>query len=200
LANGDQLEFALVDGLAQAEPVHRPLAVQAVAARRPMTERQTFDLDSYIDRSTRGPCFICGLVAGDPAFRHHVVYEDDWAIAFLNKWPTLAGYTLVCPKAHRVQVTADFTAEEYLRLQALVRRVGEAVRRVTGAERLYILSLGSHRANAHVHWHLAPLPPGVALEDQQFAALDVRRGVLALSEEEMADLARRIGEEMGRVG
>ena len=28
-------------------------------------------------------------------------------------------------------------------------------------ERLYLLSLGSHQGNAHVHWHIAPLPPGV---------------------------------------
>ncbi len=161
-----------------------------------MSERQPFDLDAYIERSTRGPCFICRLVARDPDYRHHVVYEDDWAIAFLNKWPILAGYTLVSPKAHREQVTGDFTAEEYHRLQELVRRVGEAVRRVTEAERIYVLSLGSQQANSHVHWHVAPLPPGVPLEEQQFAALDVTRGVLPLGDDEMADLARRIGDEV----
>ena len=158
-----------------------------------MTERTPFDLVAYVERATRGPCFICRLVAGDPDYRHHVVHEDDFAIAFLNKHPTLAGHTLVSPKAHREQVTGDFTADEYHRLQGLVRRVGEAVRRVTGAERLYILSLGSQQANRHVHWHVAPLPPGVPLEAQQFAALDVARaGVLALSDGEMADLAGRI--------
>ena len=162
-----------------------------------MTERDAFDLDAYVERATQGPCFVCRLVAGDPDYRHHIVYEDDFAIAFLNKWPTLAGYTLVCPKAHREQVTGDFTEAEYLRLQALVRRVGEAVRRVTQPERVYILSLGSQQANRHVHWHVAPLPPGVPLEAQQGAALDVTRaGVLRLSDAEMADLARRMGEAL----
>ncbi|HWF77334.1 MAG TPA: HIT family protein [Caulobacteraceae bacterium] len=162
-----------------------------------MTEREAFDLDAYIERSTRGPCFICRLVAGDPDYRHHVVYEDDFAIAFLNKWPVLAGYTLVCPKAHREQVTGDFTEAEYLRLQSLVRRVGEAVRDVTEAERVYILSLGSQQANRHVHWHVAPLPSGVPAEEQQFAALDVTRaGYLRLSDAEMADIARRIREAL----
>ena len=33
------------------------------------------------------------------------------------------------------------------------------------------MSLGSHQGNAHVHWHVAPLPPGVPYEEQQFAAL-----------------------------
>jgi ATP adenylyltransferase len=162
-----------------------------------MTERTPFDLEAYTRRATRGPCFICRLVAGDPDYRHHVVYEDDFAIAFLNKYPTLAGYTLVSPKAHREQVTGDFTPEEYHRLQALVRRVGEAARRVTGAERVYIASLGSQQANSHVHWHVAPLPPGVPLEAQQFAAMDATRdGFLDLSDAEMADLARRLGEAL----
>jgi diadenosine tetraphosphate (Ap4A) HIT family hydrolase len=132
------------------------------------------------------------MLAGDPAYHHHVVYEDDAAIAFLNKYPTLAGYTLVCPKAHLEQVAGDFTEAEYLRLQAVVRRVAEAVRQVMDAARVYVLSLGSNEANAHVHWHVAPLPPGVPLEEQQFAALDVRRGVLALSDAEMAGIAARI--------
>jgi ATP adenylyltransferase len=162
-----------------------------------VTERDGFDLDAYIERSTHGPCFICRLVAGDPDYRHHVVYEDEFAIAFLNKWPIQAGYTLVAPKAHREQVTGDFTEDEYLRLQAVVRRVGEAVRRVTRPERLYILSLGSQQANSHVHWHVAPLPSGTPLEQQQFVALDVvRAGVLRLSDAEMADLARWIGEAL----
>lgn len=162
-----------------------------------MTERQHFDLDAYVERSTRGPCFICRLVAGDPDYRHHVVWEDDFAIAFLNKYPTLAGYTLVSPKAHLEQVTGDFTPDEYHRLQELVRKVGDAARRVTGAERVYLASLGSQEANSHVHWHVAPLPPGVPLEAQQFAALDATRdGFLALSDAEMADLARRIGDEL----
>lgn len=162
-----------------------------------MTERDAFDLDAYIERSTRGPCFVCRLVAGDPDYRHHVVHEDDAAIAFLNKWPILAGYTLVAPKAHREHVTGDFSEAEYMQLQAVVRRVGEAVRRVIRPERLYLLSLGSQQANSHVHWHVAPLPPGVPLEQQQFAALDVTRaGVLRLSDAEMADLARRIGDEL----
>jgi diadenosine tetraphosphate (Ap4A) HIT family hydrolase len=161
-----------------------------------VTERQAFDLEAYVERATRGPCFVCALVAGDPDYRHHIVHEDEFAVAFLNKYPTLAGYTLVAPKAHREQVTGDFTAEEYHRLQELVRRVAEAARRVTGAERVYILSLGSQQANSHVHWHVAPLPPGAPLEEQQFAALDVTRGFLALSDAEMADLARRMGDEM----
>jgi diadenosine tetraphosphate (Ap4A) HIT family hydrolase len=159
--------------------------------------KDPFDMESYVARSTQGPCFICRVVVGDPAFPHHIVYEDDQAIAFLNRYPTLAGHTLVCPKSHCRHVTGDFSRAEYLALQALVHEVGEAVRRATGAARLYVLSLGSNEANDHVHWHVAPLPPGVPLEEQQFAALDVTRGVLDLDDQAMTAIATRIKEELG---
>ncbi|HEX3915880.1 MAG TPA: HIT family protein [Caulobacteraceae bacterium] len=156
-----------------------------------MAELTPFDLEGYT-RRTQGRCFICRMLAGDPEYRHHVVYEDDAAIAFLNKYPTLAGHTLVCPKAHLEQVTGDFTEAEYLALQAVVRRVAEAVRQAMGAARVYVLSFGSNEANSHVHWHVAPLPPGVPLEEQQFVALDASRGVLALNNGEMAEIAASI--------
>lgn len=158
-----------------------------------MSARTRFDVEAYLRSVRERPCFICGLVAGDPEFAHHVVFEDDFAIAFLNKYPSLAGYVLVCPKAHVEQVTADLGLEDYLRLQAVVFAVSEALREVLAVERIYILSLGSQQANSHVHWHVAPLPPGTPLQSQQFAALDVERtGVLQMSEPQMADLAARI--------
>ncbi|MEZ4570027.1 MAG: HIT domain-containing protein [Thermomicrobiales bacterium] len=86
-------------------------------------------------------------------YDHHPVYEGEIPIAFLNKYPMLDGYTLVAPKAHREQVTGDFTAEEYLQLQQIIYRVAEPVRLGTGAERVYILTLGSQQGNKHVHWH-----------------------------------------------
>ena len=158
-----------------------------------MAERHRFDIERYVESIRSGPCFICGLVAGDPAFAHHVVFEDDFAIAFLNKYPVMAGYTLVCPKAHVEQVTGDLSPEDYLRLQALVYDVSEALRRVLKVERVYILSLGSQQGNRHVHWHVAPLPPGVPLREQQFAALDVERtGFLAMEDAEKSRLAGQI--------
>jgi hypothetical protein len=56
------------------------------------------------------------------------------------------------------------------------------------------MSLGSHQGNAHVHWHVAPLPPGVPYEQQQFAALmfETTGGYLELSDKEQEDLAQRI--------
>jgi diadenosine tetraphosphate (Ap4A) HIT family hydrolase len=148
-----------------------------------VTSRRPLDLDAYL-ADVRAACFICELVAGRRP--HHVVYEDEAAIAFMNRYPTLRGQAIVAPKEHREQVTADFSEDEYLRLQAVVRRVGEAVRQAIPTERLYVLSLGSQDGNRHVHWHLAPLPPGVPFAEQQAEALRAERGVLDVSDADLA--------------
>lgn len=60
-------------------------------------------------------------------------------------------------------------------------------------ERLYVVSLGSNQGNAHVHWHIAPLPPGVPYEELQFAALMMEtNGYIELSREEHDELADRM--------
>jgi diadenosine tetraphosphate (Ap4A) HIT family hydrolase len=157
-----------------------------------MLPRRPLDLESYKQRSRTGPCFVCEIVAGNPEYRHHVIYEDEAAIAFLNTYPTLYGYILVAPREHREQVTGDFTGPEYLDLQRLIDRIAEALRREVPTERIYILSLGSQQGNRHVHWHVAALPPGVPYDEQQLDALDLRKGVAQVSPEEMASLAERL--------
>jgi len=60
-----------------------------------------------------------------------------------------------------------------------------------------VLSLGSQQGNSHVHWHLAPLPPGVPFEDQQFNSLMVERtGYFEIPHDEQIALARRIASAM----
>jgi diadenosine tetraphosphate (Ap4A) HIT family hydrolase len=163
-----------------------------------MFERYQPDLDGYVRRVRTGPCFVCAILARDPAFSdHHIIYEAEHAIVFLAMNPTQCGYTLVAPKEHKEQVAGDFTMEEYLGLQRVVHRVAEAVRVEVGAERVYVLSLGSNQGNAHVHWHVVPLPPGTPYEEQQFAALMLETaGALRIPDGEKAALAARVGQRM----
>jgi histidine triad (HIT) family protein len=155
-------------------------------------ERKPFDLAAYTrDIGTR-PCFICELVNGNPDYRHHVIAEDDEIIIFLSKYPTLRGYALVCPKAHREDLAFDLTPAEYLAMQGKVHRLSRALRRVFDAERIYVLSLGSQQANRHLHWHVVPLPKGVPLEQQQYHALMAENGVLQIADDEMAAMAREV--------
>ena len=158
-----------------------------------MTQRQPIDFDGYVQRTRTGPCFLCEIAAHNPEYPQHFVFENEQAVVFLNKYPMLRGYVMVAPRDHREQVTSDFTLDEYLDLQRLIYQDSEAVGQEVPTERMYIFSFGSQQANSHVHWHIAPLPPGVPYEEQQFQAVSLENGVLDIPEDELADLASRIG-------
>lgn len=161
----------------------------------PDPERIPFDVDDYERRvradAAQGACFICSIVRGERD-DHMVVFRDDVCIAFLAKFATLVGYTLVAPLEHRTGVVDDFTEDAYAEIQRRIHRIGRAVSRALPTERLYVLSLGSHQGNAHVHWHVAPLPPGVPYREQQYAALMAEHGYLDIPDAEYSALAARI--------
>jgi diadenosine tetraphosphate (Ap4A) HIT family hydrolase len=160
-----------------------------------------FDLDAYEQRvrtdSADGRCFICSIVAGERD-DHLVLYRDDVCVAFLAKFPTLLGYTLLAPLEHRTDVVGSFTEAEYVELQRRVHRIGRALSAAVPTERLYVLSIGSHQGNAHVHWHLGPLPPGVPYREQQYAALMHEQGHLDIPDADLVALARDIARRVER--
>jgi diadenosine tetraphosphate (Ap4A) HIT family hydrolase len=67
------------------------------------------------------------------------------------------------------------------------------VREEVGAERMYLYTFGSNQGNAHLHWHVVPLPPGVPYDEQQGAWATWSKGALRIPQEEMASLAEGIG-------
>jgi diadenosine tetraphosphate (Ap4A) HIT family hydrolase len=131
----------------------------------PQPARRPVDAAEYARRvresREEGRCFICRIVSGTQGYGHQIVYEDAGTIVFLNRYPTLLGYCLAAPKRHAEDWVHDLDDGEFLALQRVVRRVARAVAAVVPVERMYCLSLGSQQGNAHVHWHIAPLPPGV---------------------------------------
>ncbi|MEU9074410.1 HIT family protein [Kitasatospora sp. NPDC048538] len=138
-----------------------------------------FDLDAYNERARNGPCFICSMLDGVPGYEHRIVMDDGVHVAFLDRHPTLPGKLLVAPRAHVEDAIGGFTEDQYLALQLMVHRVATALAATVPTERVYVLSLGSQQGNSHVHWHIAPLPPGVPYEQQQFHALMIEgAGVL----------------------
>jgi hypothetical protein len=48
-------------------------------------ERFHLDLDAYHKQAQTGPCFVCQIAAKNPEYPADIVYEDDTAIAFLDK-------------------------------------------------------------------------------------------------------------------
>lgn len=157
-----------------------------------MSERIPMDVAAYERRVRAGDCFICGFLRGEPGAEHELLYDDGDHVAFLNRYPTLPGYALVAPRRHLTDVVRDLTAGEYLALQAVVHSVALAVNAVVPVERTYLLSLGSMQGNAHVHWHIAPLPPGVPYGEQQFHALMTENGIITQTADEVARLGAAI--------
>ena len=169
-----------------------PSAGHNARMKGPEYARVPFDIEQYARRSRDGPCFVCEILAGNPDYPHHAVYEDAATIGFLTRFPTLLGHCLVAPKRHVENWVDDLDEEEYLALQLVVRRVARAVAVVVPTERMYSLSLGSKQGNAHLHWHIAPLPPGVPYHRQQHYALMAENGVLDVDDSSQAALAQAI--------
>ena len=78
----------------------------------------------------------------------------------------------------------------------MVRRLAVALKAALPVERVYSLSLGSRQGNAHLHWHVAPLPPGVPYEQQQFHALMSENGVFDVDDAGQRMLAESIRERL----
>jgi diadenosine tetraphosphate (Ap4A) HIT family hydrolase len=137
--------------------------------------RRPFDAAAYESRVRGGPCFVCGIVRGSPEQPEEILHRDRLAVTFLARPGVVPGHTLVAPVRHAEAVVRDFAVDEYVELQRRVHEVGTAVTAVVPTERLYVLSLGSQQGNAHVHWHVVPLPPGVPYSDQQLGLFDLAR-------------------------
>lgn len=159
--------------------------------------RVPMDVEKYVRAARTGPCFICSMLVGDPRYRHHLLYEDEHTVAFLNRYPTLPGYSLVAPRRHIESWVRDLTEAEFVAFQAVVRTIAVALEAVLPTERMYSLSLGSRQGNAHLHWHLAPLPADVPYEQQQYHALMAEHGVLDVTDQQQAELAARIRRALG---
>ncbi|MEV4171065.1 HIT family protein [Nonomuraea sp. NPDC049709] len=152
-----------------------------------------FDVEAYEARVRSRPCFICAIVAGDPGYAlEQIVHEDDRHLAFLARYPTMPGYVLVSPKRHVEHVVRDLDEDDYHAMMGVVRKVALAVEAVVPSERTYLLSLGSRQGNAHLHWHVAPLPPGTPYRKQQFHALMSENGTIPWSQAHAEELAARL--------
>jgi ATP adenylyltransferase len=180
-------------------PRDRQIIAEAMRSAGVLNEpaRAPFSLDAYLGEVEEG-CFICRLIEGDPSLPpHHIIWQEQETVAFLNRLPTVFGSVLVAPTAHREQVTGDHTLHEYLALQRIVYEIAEAVRKALKPERVYIFSLGSQQANAHVHWHIVPCPPETPLEQQQLVLLNAEeQGIVRVAPKDGEALVARLRSQL----
>jgi len=86
----------------------------------------------------------------------------------------------------------DLEEQEFLAYQRVVHKVAKALGASVLTERMYSLCLRSQQGNAHLHWHIAPLQPGVPCQQQQLQAFSPGRGILDIDDRSQAALALTI--------
>jgi len=108
-------------------------------------------------------CIFCRIAAGEaPAAK---VYEDDFALAFLDLFPVAEGHMLVIPKAHYENL---FEAGEasLAAVWRAARRVARAMRKALAPDGMMVFQLNGAAAGQtvfHYHAHLVPRAAGSEL-------------------------------------
>lgn len=115
----------------------------------------------------------------------HKVAESEDCIAFLDISPVAKGHTLVVPKKE-VDRLFDLDDATYLNLQLFAKRVAAAIEQVVPCNRIGVAVIGLEVPHAHIH-----LIPINRMKDMDFGNERVK-----LTQEELAELAARIGSAM----
>ncbi len=101
-------------------------------------------------------CIFCDILDGKRV--GHILYEDDFHIAFLDKYPIDVGHSLIIPRKHH-EIITDMNSKDVGNIFAIVPKIAKAILDATGAD---AFSLGQNNGRAakqiipHVHIHIIP--------------------------------------------
>jgi histidine triad (HIT) family protein len=102
-------------------------------------------------------CVFCKIVRGEePAY---IVYEDEYVVAILDKYPINKGHTLVMPKRHYRDIT-EIPDEELCRVIKITKAVTIAVMRALKVPGVRVVQNNGAEAGQvifHVHFHVIPM-------------------------------------------
>ena len=115
----------------------------------------------------------------------YVLKEDERFICFLDVSPSAEGHALVVPKKERDRLF-DLDDEYLDGLLSFARPVANAIKKVTGADRVNILTFGFEVPHAHVH-----LLPMNSMQD-----LDNFMNKKKFSPEEFEEMRKKIVAEL----
>ena len=112
----------------------------------------------------KNDCVFCAIAAGEiPCFK---VFEDDFALAYLDINPFSEGHTLVIPKAHTTGLL-DTPEETLAALLARVKKVAAHLKSALGCAGFHILQNNGAAAGqtvGHIHFHIVPRREGDPIE------------------------------------
>jgi histidine triad (HIT) family protein len=134
-------------------------------------------------------CSFCRIVAGDE--RSSIVYEDDRAVAFLDRRPLFPGHTLVVPRRHIVTL-GELPAEELVPLMRVVQAAARAMESALAAQgSLVAVNNRVSQSVPHLHVHVVPRTKGDGLKGffwprTSYASDEARDQVAAILREGIA--------------
>ncbi|MFN3804060.1 MAG: HIT family protein [Pyrobaculum sp.] len=114
----------------------------------------------YLQDIGRGGCFLCKAASEHNDDENLIPARGEKAFVILNKYPYTWGHVMVAPYRHISQFE-ELEAGEWVEIIQLAREITEAVKKVTGAQRL-VTGLNVGRAagaglEGHLHLHIIPL-------------------------------------------
>ena len=99
---------------------------------------------------------FCAIAAGEiPCFK---VYEDDFALAYLDISPFAKGHTLVIPKAHAADIM-EIGEDALKELVVRVKRIAAHLKDALGCDGFHVLQNNGAAAGQtvrHIHFHIVP--------------------------------------------
>lgn len=145
------------------------------------------------------PTVFDKIVSG--AIPSYKVWEDDNYLAFLTRWPSTPGFTVVIPKKNPGDNYVDITEEAYTGLLLAARKVADLLRKAFGTYRVGLVIEGE--GVPHLHAKLLPMH-GVTGEQRSYkhdafftetyeGFLNTGNGPEA-SDEELAKIQKKIQE------
>ncbi|HET6511470.1 MAG TPA: HIT family protein [Candidatus Kapabacteria bacterium] len=128
------------------------------------------------------PCLFCQIVDGENP--HHVIYEDEDFLGFLDKYPLNPGHTQLIPKRHTRWVW-DMDNADIGRFFIKAKRVSRALQKVFETE--WVIADTGGIGVPHSHIHLVP-----RYEDDGHGELVDPKISREITEDEMASIAEKI--------
>ena len=123
-------------------------------------------------------CVFCSIVRGDaPA---HPVCEDEFALAFMDRFPLAPGHVLVIPKQHASNIF-EIDPESLAAVSRTTQQLAHGIRKAFDPDGVMVMQLNGEAAGQtvfHYHAHLIPrdrgssltLQPRVEAQDHALAA------------------------------
>jgi histidine triad (HIT) family protein len=132
------------------------------------------------------PCVFCQIVEGTNP--HHIVYEDESFLAFLDRYPLNPGHTQLIPKRH-VRWIWDMENGEIGFIFMKARKIARALQRVFSTD--WIIADTGGIGVPHAHIHLIP-----RYEDDGHGELPDPKITREISDERMEQIAEQIREAL----